>query len=102
VRTHALLRLADAGKQLPARGTAVALLLGAGGTAKAGAYALQEMGVGTVLIANRTVARAESLAQEFGPTYTAVSRAPCPPTSFHPAHPTYTHSVAAPAVPEAS
>jgi len=43
-----------------------ALMLGAGGAARAVAYALKEEGFETILIANRTHARAQSLAKEFG------------------------------------
>lgn len=42
------------------------LLCGAGGTARAAAYALQQMGAHRVLIYNRTTARAVALANEFG------------------------------------
>jgi len=42
------------------------LLCGAGGTARAAAYALKQMGAKKVLIFNRTVSRAKELAQEFG------------------------------------
>mmetsp|Transcript_37900 Transcript_37900/g.102622 ORF Transcript_37900/g.102622 Transcript_37900/m.102622 type:complete len:332 (-) Transcript_37900:71-1066(-) len=44
----------------------VCLLCGAGGTARAAAYALREMGAGRCLIYNRTASRAEALAKEFG------------------------------------
>ena len=47
------------------RGKSV-LLLGAGGAARAAAYALAGEGVERLTIANRTVARAESLAEEVG------------------------------------
>eukprot|EP00933_Yihiella_yeosuensis_P021271 TRINITY_DN1686_c1_g1_i1.p1 TRINITY_DN1686_c1_g1~~TRINITY_DN1686_c1_g1_i1.p1 ORF type:complete len:359 (-),score=75.68 TRINITY_DN1686_c1_g1_i1:160-1236(-) len=42
------------------------LLCGAGGTARACAYAFQQMGAKKVLIYNRTASRAEALASEFG------------------------------------
>ena len=42
------------------------LLLGAGGAARAAAYALAGEGVGRLTIANRTVSRAESLAEDVG------------------------------------
>ncbi|CAK9016885.1 unnamed protein product, partial [Durusdinium trenchii] len=42
------------------------LVCGAGGTARAAAYALKQMGATRVLIFNRTVSRAEDLASEFG------------------------------------
>ena len=44
----------------------IAVICGAGGTAKAAAFALQKMGASRVLIFNRTVERAEKLAAEFG------------------------------------
>ena len=44
----------------------VAVLCGAGGTARAAAFALQKMGATRVLIFNRTASRAEKLAAEFG------------------------------------
>jgi len=44
----------------------VAVLCGAGGTARAAAFALQKMGATRVLIYNRTLSRAEKLAAEFG------------------------------------
>ncbi|MDE2824270.1 MAG: shikimate dehydrogenase, partial [Chloroflexota bacterium] len=47
------------------RGKSV-LLLGAGGAARAAAYALAGEGVERLTIANRTVARAESLAEDVG------------------------------------
>lgn len=42
-----------------------ALVLGAGGAARAVIVALQDLGVGKILVANRTPARAEALAQDF-------------------------------------
>jgi len=44
----------------------VCLLCGAGGTARAAAYALKHMGASRVMIYNRTKERAETLAKEFG------------------------------------
>lgn len=44
----------------------VGLILGAGGTAKAAAFAFREMGFVEVIILNRTVEKAASLAAEFG------------------------------------
>ncbi|CAE7578385.1 ARO1 [Symbiodinium sp. CCMP2592] len=42
------------------------LLCGAGGTARAAAYAMKQMGASRVLIYNRTALRAQELASEFG------------------------------------
>mmetsp|Transcript_123667 Transcript_123667/g.395635 ORF Transcript_123667/g.395635 Transcript_123667/m.395635 type:complete len:306 (+) Transcript_123667:76-993(+) len=42
------------------------LLCGSGGTARAAAFALKQMGAQRVLIFNRTASRAEDLAKEFG------------------------------------
>lgn len=53
------------GSGLEPRGKRV-LLLGAGGAARAAAYALAQEGVAGLIIANRTVSRAESLAVEIG------------------------------------
>ena len=52
-------------------GGRVGLICGAGGTAKAAAYALQQMGCAHVIIVNRTLSRAEALAKEFGKGYVA-------------------------------
>jgi shikimate dehydrogenase len=43
-----------------------AVVLGAGGAAKAGVYALKDLGVSTIYIANRTEKRASAIADEFG------------------------------------
>jgi shikimate dehydrogenase len=48
------------------RGIEAALVLGAGGSARAVVFGLLERGVPHVFIANRTAARAEALAQAFG------------------------------------
>jgi len=50
-----------------------ALLLGAGGAARGIVYGLLEAGVGNVRIANRTLSRAEEIAQHFGSRVTAVA-----------------------------
>jgi shikimate dehydrogenase len=44
-----------------------ALVLGAGGAARAVVFGLIERGIGTVHLANRTIARAQTLAEQFGP-----------------------------------
>jgi shikimate dehydrogenase len=49
-----------------------ALILGAGGAARAVLVALLENGVPHVLIANRTPEKAEAMAQEFGPAVEAI------------------------------
>ena len=48
------------------RRTGTALVLGAGGASRSIVYALLERGVGRVVIANRTNARAQALADRFG------------------------------------
>ena len=57
------------------RGKSV-LLLGAGGAARAAAYALAGEGVERLTIANRTVARAESLAEDVGGLLPKVNAVP--------------------------
>ena len=47
-----------------------AVVMGAGGSARSAAYALSQRGVKVALV-NRTVARAQALAQQFGPLVTA-------------------------------
>lgn len=49
----------------PAMDTAQAVILGAGGACRAVVYALREQGFTNIHIANRTVARAETLATDF-------------------------------------
>jgi shikimate dehydrogenase len=44
-----------------------ALVLGAGGSSRAVVFGLLERGVGRIHLANRTLARAEALAKQFGP-----------------------------------
>src|SRR5882757_1265219 len=48
-------------------GAGDALVLGAGGSSRAVVFGLLERGFGRVHLANRTVARAEALAKQFGP-----------------------------------
>jgi len=50
-----------------------ALVLGAGGSSRAVVFGLLERGVSRVHLANRTIARAESLAKEFGPRVHAIA-----------------------------
>ena len=48
------------------------LLLGAGGSARAVVVALLENGARQIRIANRTAAKAQAIAKEFGPAVSAV------------------------------
>ncbi|KAJ1667174.1 3-dehydroquinate dehydratase (3-dehydroquinase) [Coemansia sp. RSA 1813] len=66
------LRNAQLEKQSESFATACALVVGAGGTARAALYALHTLGVPRVAVFNRTTARAEALAQEFATLFTAV------------------------------
>jgi shikimate dehydrogenase len=50
-----------------------ALVLGAGGSSHAVVFGLLERGIGHVVVANRTVARAQALADQFGPKVTPVA-----------------------------
>ena len=50
-----------------------ALVLGAGGAARAVVFGLLERGIKRVALANRTIERAEKLAKEFGPRVTATA-----------------------------
>jgi shikimate dehydrogenase len=50
-----------------------ALVLGAGGAARAAVFGLLERGIGRVVVANRTIARARALADQFGPKVTPVA-----------------------------
>lgn len=56
-------------------GDRVGLIIGAGGTARAAAYAFRAMNFARVYILNRTLQRAEKLAEEFGETFVAISDA---------------------------
>ena len=49
-----------------------ALVLGAGGSSRAVVFGLLERGIGRVIVANRTLARAQALADQFGPKVTPV------------------------------
>jgi shikimate dehydrogenase len=49
------------------RNSDTAVVLGAGGAARAVIHALQEAGLGSILVVNRTTGRAEELAAQFGP-----------------------------------
>jgi len=62
IRNQLMERLCDH----PGAKAPTCLLCGAGGTARAAAYAFQQMGAGRCLIYNRTASRAEELAKEFG------------------------------------
>ncbi|KAJ2552391.1 3-dehydroquinate dehydratase (3-dehydroquinase), partial [Coemansia sp. RSA 1933] len=66
------LRAAQLAKQAEDFATASALLIGAGGTARAGLYALHTLGIQNVVVFNRTVARGEALVQEFAPLFTTI------------------------------
>jgi len=61
-------KASDAAAESAAEGVQqpVCLLCGAGGTARAAAYAFKQMAVSRVFIYNRTTAKAEALAEEFG------------------------------------
>ena len=50
-----------------------ALVLGAGGSARAVVFGLRERGIKHIHLANRTIARAETLAKEFGPNVQPVT-----------------------------
>jgi shikimate dehydrogenase len=53
------------------RSAGVAVVLGAGGAARAVLYALKQRGFEEIRLLNRTVGRAEALAREFGPAVSA-------------------------------
>jgi shikimate dehydrogenase len=67
-----LANLDESAPQWPAR-TKTALVLGAGGSARAAIYGLLERSVGTILVANRTQTRAEQLAAHFGKRITPIA-----------------------------
>jgi shikimate dehydrogenase len=72
---HGFLAHLDASLSGWERRTATALVLGAGGASRSVVYALLERGVGRVTIVNRTRARAEALAERFGPRVTVADLA---------------------------
>ncbi|KAI8320420.1 Pentafunctional AroM protein [Martensiomyces pterosporus] len=59
--------------QTAAFASATALVIGAGGTARAALYALHSLGVPNVLIYNRTASRAEQLAGEFASLFASLT-----------------------------
>ena len=61
---------------LPSEGPAV--VLGAGGAARGVLYALLDAGVQAIALSNRTLSRAEALAQDFGPKVRVVNWADLP------------------------
>ena len=64
--------IANLDDQAPAwREKRTALVLGAGGAARAVVFALKQAGLGDIRIVNRTVARARELADRFGPGVSA-------------------------------
>lgn len=63
---------ADLDQRAPGwRDAGTALVLGAGGAARAILFALREAGIGDIRLVNRTVARARELADRFGPGISA-------------------------------
>ena len=62
-----------------------ALVLGAGGASRAIIHVLLQRGFDEVLIANRTLARAEDLVTQFGPKCRAIAIAEVSPKTCHPA-----------------
>lgn len=58
-------RLAGLARQEKDRKELVALVVGAGGTSMAASYAMRQLGVGQLFIYNRTLAKAEEVAQRF-------------------------------------
>lgn len=63
---HGFLANLDAAEPEWARALGEAVVLGAGGAARAVVYGLLSRGVDRVVVANRTLARAEALRQQFG------------------------------------
>ncbi|WP_428032172.1 shikimate dehydrogenase [Ancylobacter sp.] len=64
---HGFLANLDAAEPEWARALGEAVVLGAGGAARAILYGLLERGVDRVVVANRTLARAQTLRDQFGP-----------------------------------
>ena len=69
---HGFLANLDAAEPEWARALGEAVVLGAGGAARAVVYGLISRGLDRVVVANRTFARAEALRQQFGPRVLAV------------------------------
>lgn len=69
---HGFLANLDAGAPGWAQATRTALVLGAGGAARAVVYGLQARGIARILVANRTRARADALVAAFGAGATAL------------------------------
>lgn len=64
---HGFLANLDAAEPEWARALGEAVVLGAGGAARAVVYGLLSRGIDRVVVANRTLARAEALRDQFGP-----------------------------------
>ncbi|KAJ1809565.1 3-dehydroquinate dehydratase (3-dehydroquinase), partial [Coemansia sp. RSA 2598] len=61
---------------LPDFASSSALVIGAGGTSRAALYALHTLGVRSVVIFNRTLARAEELVEEFAELFDSLAAVP--------------------------
>jgi len=59
-------------KTKPRGGDQVGLIVGAGGTARAAAYAFRSMGLKQIFVMNRTYERAVAIVKDFGDGFTAV------------------------------
>ncbi|MBB3770575.1 shikimate dehydrogenase [Angulomicrobium tetraedrale] len=69
---HGFLANLDAGEPQWARALGEAVVLGAGGAARAVVHGLVTRGIDRVVVANRTLARAEALRAQFGPRVHAI------------------------------